>query len=73
MCVAKETDALEHHIDLYKKLDGPPCPSTNYTYACTEKSMLLEKYQNKSVIGEPGNIISRYIYFHRIVNGFVNL
>ena len=70
-CVANKDEKLERYIATYKTLSEPPCSSTNYTYECTEKNMLDEEYQDKRVISEPRNIISRYIYFYRTVNGFV--
>ena len=70
-CVANKDEKLERYIATYKTLSELPCLSTNYTYECTEKNMLDEEYQDKRVISEPRNIISRYIYFYRTLNGFV--
>ena len=72
-CVIYKAEKLEHYISIYKKLDEPPCQATNYSYYCTEKRYIMEDYQNKSVIDQPRNIISRYLYFHRPFNGFFNL
>ena len=70
-CVARKYEKLENYIDIYKTLSEPSCSSTNYTYECIQKNMLEEEYQDKRVISEPRNIISRYIYFYRTLNGFV--